>query len=143
MASVAGKNQSFEIESSPGSASFKTLDSNINSISFPRSVDTSEDTSLGDSAKSHVVTLSSATISLDGHWDAAGDRIDELIAANFAPSDGVSTAWKYYPEGNSATNVVYSGQGFVTSFEVSGGVDGLTEYSCELVVTGAITRGTV
>jgi len=135
MAFVHGKSAQFTLTDSGAVA--RDLSAYISEISFPRSIETAETTAFGSNAKSYIVGLSDATISLTGKFDATADGY-------LAGVLGQSTllAFVYGPAGSTAGNIKYTGSAIMTSYEVSATVGDAVSASVQLQVSGAITRTT-
>jgi len=129
-----GKNASFKVDNSGGTLT--NISDTLNSVSFPREIETLETTSFGSSTRSYVVGFSDATISIEGSFDAT---VDAHLAGILGQEASVS--FEYGPEGTTAGQVKYTGEAFMTSYETSAGVGDIVTYSAEFQVTGAITRG--
>jgi hypothetical protein len=130
-----GKNASFKVDNSGGSLT--NISDTLNSVTFPREIETLETTSFGSSTRSYVVGFSDATISIEGSFDAT---VDAHLAGILGQEASVS--FEYGPEGTTSGQVKYTGEAFMTSYETSAGVGDIVTYSAEFQVTGAITRGT-
>jgi len=130
-----GKNTVFKIDDSGGT--LRTISDVLNSVSFPREVETLETTSFGSSSRSYVVGFADATISIEGSFDST---VDGYLAG--AVGHESSLSFEFGPEGSTSTFVKYTGECFLTSYEVSGGVGDIVSFSAEFQVTGAITKGT-
>ena len=130
-----GKSTVFKVDNNAGSLT--DISNTLTDVSFPQSVDTAETSAFGASAKSYVVGLSDATLSVSGNFDAT---VDAHLAAIVGKADSVS--FEYGPEGSTAGYVKYTGEALLTSYEKSGAIGDVVTYSAEFQVTGAITRGT-
>jgi len=130
-----GKSTVFKVDNNAGSLT--DISNTLTDVSFPQSVDTAETSAFGSSAKSYVVGLSDATLSVSGNFDAT---VDAHLAAIVGKADSVS--FEYGPEGSTAGYVKYTGEALLTSYEKSGAIGDVVSYSAEFQVTGAITRGT-
>lgn len=130
-----GKSTVFKVDNNAGSLT--DISNTLTDVSFPQSVDTAETSAFGASAKSYVVGLSDATLSVSGNFDAT---VDAHLAAIVGKADSVS--FEYGPEGSTAGFVKYTGEALLTSYEKSGAIGDVVTYSAEFQVTGAITRGT-
>ena len=135
MAFVHGKSAVFKLDDS--GATLRDLSAYANEVSFPRSIETAETTVFGNAAKTYIVGLTDATISVSGLWDST---LDGYVA----PAVGQSTTlnFNYGPSGNTAGMVKLTGSCMITSFEVSAPVGDVVTYSLDLQVSGAITRTT-
>ena len=130
-----GKSTVFKVDNNAGSLT--DISNTLTDVSFPQSVDTAETSAFGSSAKSYVVGLTDATLSVSGNFDAT---VDAHLAAIVGKADSVS--FEYGPEGSTAGFVKYTGEALLTSYEKSGAIGDVVTYSAEFQVTGAITRGT-
>jgi hypothetical protein len=66
-----GKSAVFKVDNSGGSLT--DISDTLNSVSFPRDIETLETTSFGSSDRSYVVGFKNATISVEGSFDATVD----------------------------------------------------------------------
>jgi hypothetical protein len=130
-----GKNAVFKVDNSGGSLT--DISNTLNSVSFPREIETLETTSFGSSNRSYVVGFQDATISIEGSFDAT---VDAHLAGILGQEASVSI--EYGPEGSTSPNVKYTAEAFMTSYESSAGVGDIVTFSAEFQITGAITRGT-
>lgn len=135
MAFVHGKSAVFKLDDSGGT--LRDLSSYLEDISFPRSIDTAETSTFGSSAKSYIVGLTDATISLSGKFDATADGYLAGVVGQAA-----TLSFEYGPAGSTGGNVKYTGECILTSYEVGATVGDAVTASVELQVTGAITRTT-
>ena len=129
-----GKSTVFKVDNNAGTLT--DISNTLTDVSFPQSVDTAETSAFGASAKSYVVGLTDATLSVSGNFDAT---VDAHLAAIVGKADSVS--FEYGPEGSTATFVKYTGEALLTSYEKSGAIGDVVTYSAEFQITGAITRG--
>ena len=130
-----GKSTVFKVDNSGGTIT--DISTTLTDVSFPRTVDTAETSAFGDSAKTYIVGLSDATISISGNFDAT---VDAHLAGILGQAASVS--FEYGPEGSTSTYVKYTGECLLTSYEKSGAIGDVVTYSAEFQVTGAVTRGT-
>ena len=131
---VHGKSTNFQLDDTSGT--IRDISNTVTSVDFPETLDTAETTAFGSSAKSYIVGLTDATISVSGIWDAT---VDGYIAGGAEPA---SRSFVFGPAGSTVSNVKYSGEAIVTSFSISNPVGDVVTFSLDLQVTGAITRGT-
>ena len=68
---VHGKSTNFQLDDTSGT--IRDISDTITSVDFPETLDTAETTAFGSSAKSYIVGLTDATISVSGIWDATVD----------------------------------------------------------------------
>ena len=130
-----GKSTVFKVDNAAGSLT--DISNTLTDVSFPQSVETAETTSFGSSAKTYIVGLSDATLSVSGNFDAT---VDAHLAA--VVGQAATLSFEYGPEGSTAGQVKYTGEAILTSYEKSGAVGDVVTYSAELQITGAVTRGT-
>jgi len=107
----------------------------IRSYSIEESADTLETTSMGDSARTHLASLTSFSGSIDVYWD-------EADTAQTALTVGTSVTIKFYPEGTASSSKYYSGEAIVTGVSRSASFDGLVESSISIQGTGVLTLAT-
>ena len=131
---VHGKSTNFQLDDTSGT--IRDISDTITSVDFPETLDTAETTAFGSSAKSYIVGLTDATISVSGIWDAT---VDGYINGGAEPA---SRSFVFGPAGSTVSNVKYTGEAIVTSYSISNPVGDVVTYSLDLQVTGAITRGT-
>jgi len=137
MAFVHGKSAVFKLDDSGGT--LRDLSAYLDDLGFPRDIETAETTTFGvsGSAKTYIVGLSDATISISGKFDSTADG---YLAGVLGQSATLS--FEYGPEGSSSGKVKYSGECIMTSYEVSASVGDVVTASADFQVTGQITRGT-
>ena len=135
MAFVHGKTAVFKVHDS--GATLRDLSAYLNDVSFPRDAETAETTAFGNSAKTYIIGLTDATISISGMFDSTADGYLAGVLGFATPLN-----FEYGPEGSTAGKVKYSGSCLMTSYEVSASVGDAVQASADFQVTGAITRGT-
>jgi len=109
----------------------------IRSYSIEETSDTVEDTSMGDSFRTHKATLRSWTASVDVFWD----ETDTTGQVALVPGSEVTI--NVYPEGNTSGDDYYTGTAIVTSKSVTASFDGMVEASVSLQGTGTLTSSQV
>lgn len=137
MAFVHGKSAVFKLDDSGGT--LRDLSAYLDDLGFPRDIETAETTTFGvaGSAKTYIVGLSDATISISGKFDATADG---YLAGVLGQSATLS--FEYGPAGSTGGNVKYTGECIMTSYEVSASVGDVVTASADFQVTGQITRTT-
>lgn len=141
MAFIHGKSSKFSIDNAAGSLT--DISAFCEEVSLSRDIETAEVTAFGNSAKAYITGLSDATISLSGKFDGtASTGIDAILSGILGQSATVT--WEYQPNNASVgvNNPKFSGEGIVTSYEVSGSVGDAVTWSAEVQATGTITRAT-
>lgn len=108
----------------------------IRSYSLEETADTVEDTSMGDTYRTHKTTLKSFSGSVDVFWD------DTDTNGQIALAVGSEVTINFYPEGSSTGDKYYTGTAIVTSKTVTGSFDGMVESTINVQGTGALTFST-
>ena len=108
----------------------------IKSYSVNETMNTIEDTNIGDSAKTFVV----GSTEWDGSVDCYFDETD--TNGQVALTSGASVTIKFYPEGATTGDKYYTGTALVTGISRSASIDGMVEASYTLKGTGALTLAT-
>jgi lipopolysaccharide biosynthesis protein len=108
----------------------------IRSYSLEETADTVEDTSMGDTFRTHKTTLKSFSGSIDVFWDE-GDTNGQIALAV-----GSEVTINFYPEGAATGDKYYTGTAIVTSKTVTGSFDGMVESTINVQGTGALTFST-
>ncbi len=109
----------------------------VKSFSIEESADTVETTKMTDTARSHAITLTSFSGSLDCFWDETD------TTGQGALTIGASVTLALYPEGDTAGDTFYSGTALVTGVSRTASFDGMVEASISVQGTGALTADTV
>lgn len=109
----------------------------IRSYSVEETADTVEDTSMGDSYRTHKTTLKAWTGTVDVFWD----ELD--TTGQGALTVGSEVAVRFMPEGATTGDVYLSGNAIVTGKTVSASFDGMVESTITLQGTGALSTATV
>lgn len=109
----------------------------IRSYSIEETSDTVEDTSMGDTYRTHKTTLKAFSGTVDVFWDETD------TTGQGALSVGSEVTINFYPEGADSGDTYYSGSAIVTSKSITGSFDGMVESSIAIQGTGALTSTTV
>lgn len=109
----------------------------IRSYSVEETSDTVEDTSMGDSYRTHKTTLKAWTGTVDVFWDETDSTGQGALTV------GSEVAVRFMPEGTGGGDVYLSGNAIVTGKTVSASFDGMVESTITLQGTGALTTTTV
>lgn len=109
----------------------------VRSFSITTSADTVEDTVMGDTWKSHVVTQKSWTAEVTCFWDETDTTGQGAMTA------GASVTLNLYPEGATSADTYFSGTAIVTSVGTSQTHNGMVEATFSLQGTGALSSSTV
>ena len=109
----------------------------IRSYSIEESADTLETSTMGDTARTYVPSLTTFTGSVDVYWDETDTN------GQGALSIGNEVTLNVYPEGDASTDTYYTGSAIVTGVTRTASFDGLVEASITLQGTGALTESIV
>jgi predicted secreted protein len=110
----------------------------IRSYSLEESADTLETTSMGDTARTYLPSLTTFTGSVDVYWDETDTTGQGALSAI-----GTEVVLNVYPEGATSADTYYTGSAIVTGVTRTASFDGLVEASITLQGTGALTTTTV
>jgi hypothetical protein len=134
-----GKKSKFEIDNSSGSP--VDISAFCDEVSLSRDIETAETTTFGDNAKEYIIGLTDASISVSGKFDAAGASTVDAVLSGILGQDA-SVTFAYTPGGGSpsSSNPKYTGECYLTSYEVSGSVGDVSTFSASFQCTGVITR---
>jgi len=109
----------------------------IRSYSIEETGDTLETSTMGDTARTYVPSLTSWSGSVDVYWDETDSTGQGALTV------GAQVTLNVYPEGDSAADTYYTGTAIVTSVSKTASFDGLVEASIGVQGTGALTSTTV
>ena len=129
MAFISGKDSFFSVDGTD-------ISSYVNQLSLSRDVNTLETTSFGSDQATFVVGVEGLSISGSATFDATADGV---FAGLF---DGSTVAFDYRPD-NTSSQPKYTGNALVTNYTIDSSAGDLVSISFSLIVTGAVTRGTV
>lgn len=132
MATHKGSSGVVKVAASGGT---ETAVGEVRSYSIDETSDTIEDTTMGDSVKSYLSSLTDATLTIDALWD-------DSDAQQLVLDTGAAIDWEIYPTGTGTGEKYYGGAGIVTAKTISASYDGLVEASFSVQVSGAITEST-
>lgn len=107
----------------------------VRSFTLDETADTIEDSVMGDTARTYLSSLTTATLSMDVYWDDA-DTVQLVM------DSGADVDFELSPTGTGTGEKYYSGGGIVTSKSLTASFDGMVEGSFALQVSGAITEST-
>jgi hypothetical protein len=125
MAFAHGKGTVISVDNPAGS--LVNISAFTDTVDFPQTVDTAETTAFGSAAKSYIIGLTDATISMSGKWDAALEAVmvgtPVIRTVTFVPVAGTS----------------YSVEAILTSYTTSNPVADVVTWSADFQCTGAIS----
>lgn len=108
----------------------------IRSYSVEQTGDTVEDTTMGDTWRTHKPTLKSWTASVDVYWDETDTTGQGALTV------GSEVTLNLYPEGASTGDSYFSGTGIVTGKTVTASFDGMVESTISVQGTGTLSNST-
>ena len=111
----------------------------IRSYSVEETADTTEDTTMGDSYRTHKTTLKSWSGTVDVFWDEMDTN------GQVAMTVGSQVTVSFYPEGATAgqSEKYLTGDAIITGKTVSASFDGMVESTITLQGTGALTTASL
>jgi len=108
----------------------------IRSYSIEQTADTVEDTTMGDSYRTHKTTLKAWSGTVDVFWDETDTTGQAALTV------GSSVTANFYPEGATTGDSYLTGTALVTGKTISASFDGMVESTITLQGTGSLTTGT-
>ncbi len=118
-------------------ATLRDISTYVTSTGLSRLADMAEVSTLGTTAKQYVPGLTDATVPLEGPFDPTVDGyLNGLLG--FA----TAVAFEYYPAGEpvGATKPKYTGNVYLTTYDLETGMDDAAQWTGELQLTGPVTR---
>jgi len=109
----------------------------IRSFSIEESADTLDITTMGDTARTYLSSLTNFTGSVDVFWDETD------TSGQGALTIGAEVTLNLYPEGDTSGDTYYTGTAIVTGRTINSSFDGLVEMSISVQGSGALTETTV
>lgn len=113
----------------------------IKSWSLEVSMNTVSDTSIGDSWETFKAGTLSWSGSIECHWDETDTN--GQIALNAAVETPAAVTLNLYPEGNSSTDIYYTGSAYITGISRSGTGNEIISATYSFTGTGSLTESTV
>ena len=108
----------------------------VRSYSIEETAETLEDTSMGDTARTYLSSLTTFSGSIDVFWDETD------TTGQGALTNGAEVTLNLYPEGDTAGDTYYTGTVIVTGVTRTASFDGMVEASITFQGTGALTEST-
>lgn len=108
----------------------------IRGFSIDETIDTVEDTSMGDSSKTYLASIKDFSGSVDVLYDETDTN------GQTALSLGSSVTLNFAPEGTSSGDVKLTGTAIVTGKSITSSFDGLVESTITVQGTGGLTTTT-
>ena len=108
----------------------------IRGFSIDETIDTVEDTSMGNSSKSYLASIKDFSGSVDVLYDEADTNGQVALAV------GSSVTLNFAPEGSDSGDVKLTGTAIVTGKSITSSFDGLVESTITVQGTGGLTTTT-
>lgn len=140
MAFVHGKNAVFSLDDSGGT--LRTLTSYVDNVSgLPGGRNLSEVTAFGDSGTKSIPGLQDVEFSISGSFDSTASTGPNAVLNSLRTASATAT-FEYGPEGSTAGKTKFTGECWLTSYEVEASVDNKVSYKAEFKVDGTVTSTT-
>lgn len=141
MAFVHGKNTYIAIDDSSGTLrNLSTFCDNVSGL--PGTRDLAETTSFGANGTQSIPGLENVEFSISGSFDPTATTGPHAVI-NTLRSSTAATSFVYCPQGNTTGNVQFSGECWLSSYEVESEVDDKVSFEAEFQVEGTVTVGVV
>ena len=108
----------------------------IRGFSIDETIDTVEDTSMGDSSKTYLASIKDFSGSVDVLYDETDTNGQTALAV------GSSVTLNFAPEGSDSGDVKLTGTAIVTGKSITSTFDGLVESTITVQGTGGLTTTT-
>lgn len=138
MAKKHGKDSHLGLEDAAGV--LRVISDFCDNITQDRDWDMDDATTMGLEDKVFIPGLGGATLSLAGKWDSLAVAGPDVVLNGLGGHE-TSAGFEYGPEGNTAGTVKYSGECFLSKYQVSSPLEGIVKFSATLQVTGPVARG--
>lgn len=136
MAPVHGSKASLKIGTFALPATLTDVSQYTNTAAVALTRDNAETTTLQKNSKTYIPGLKDGTFPLDGPFDPV---IDQILWDIF--NNGTIVNFEYDPAGAGVTGTPkFTGQGFVTAYNVNSAVSGAAGESASFQITGDVTR---
>ena len=140
MAFVHGKDAVFKLDDSGGT--LRTLTSYVDNVSgLPGGRDLAEVTAFGDGGTKSIPGLQDVSFTIKGHFDSTASTGPNAVLNGLRTATATAT-FEYGPEGGTTGKVKFSGECWLTEYEVEAEVDDKVSFTAEFQVDGTVTSGT-
>lgn len=136
MAFGAGKSAFFKIDDYTGT--LVSINSYVSSVTPSFEVETADVTALGATGHSFINTLTNGSLNVEGPFDPAIGTTLWGATGTFGTTTATRT-FEWHPQGTASGKPKISGECWITSYEVPGGVDNAVTWSMAIQIDGAIT----
>jgi len=139
MAFEAGKGAGFKLDDA--TPTLQDISPYITSVDFPQEAALLDTTVIGSANRTFIAGFKNSTFSLAGHWDGgAAPAIDVHLSSILGQVATVT--FEYGPQGIASGDIKYSGEAILTRYGITVNVDVVVDWTADLQVVGAVTRGT-
>lgn len=140
MAFTHGKNAVFKLDDSGGT--LRTLTSYVDNVSgLPGARDLSPVTAFGDGGTKSIPGLQNITFTVSGHFDSTATTGPNAVIASLRTAASTAT-FEYGPEGGTTGKVKFSGECWLTQYQVDANVTDKVPFTASFQVDGTVTEGT-
>lgn len=140
IAVVHGKDSYFSVEDSAGTT-LRNLTTYITEVTLTFEQDEAQTTTKGQTAETYLQGHTRATIDVVGRYDSTASTGPDVVLSGLVGDTG-TCGFEFGPEGNGSGKVKYSGECFLTGYEVGTPLADIVGFTANFRVTGAVTRGT-
>lgn len=106
----------------------------VTAFTLSESIGVVDDTVLGDTSKSHLVTIKEWSASISAFWDETDSTGQEVMVV------GASIDLSLLPQGDSAGDISFAGTASITAIERSNDIEGVVTASFTVQGNGDLTR---
>lgn len=139
MAFVHGKGGIFKIDNSAGT--LQTLTAYLDQWSISQTVDVAETTTMGSEVKTYLSGQSDGTISISGLYDSTASTGPDVVLNGIVGLEATST-FELGPEGSTSGKTRYTGECFLTGYDITDASQDVVKFTADFQITGAITKNT-
>lgn len=137
MAFTHGKGGVFKIDNAAGT--LQTLTAYVDQWSISNSVDMAETTTMGSEVKTYLSGQSDGTISVSGLYDSTASTGPDVVLQGLIGLETTST-FELGPEGSAAGKTRYTGECFLTGYEITAAKGDAVKFTADFQISGAITK---
>lgn len=138
---VHGKDSVFSVEDS-AATTLRDLSTNLTNVAFGRANDNHDNTAFGAEGHTFINGLTNGTITLTGWADTTASTGTLTVLDSLVGLDATTVGWEYGPLGSATGAVKYTGECVLSSLDVSDPVADLVSFTCQLQISGNVTKGT-
>lgn len=128
-----GKFTVFKITDS--GSTLRDISNVLKEVNFPRQADTAETTAFGSTVKTYVIGIPGATFNVSGMFDLT---VDGYLSGIYGQE--ASVPFEYGPEGSTTGRRKYTGNCYLTNYQLTGSVSDMVGFTADFQITGAITQ---